>query len=247
MEKRFLPNKMKTLCVIPARYRSSRFPAKALADIHGKPMVVRTYERAIQAGLDEVLIATDDLRIERACQKADARVVMTSSLHPSGTDRVAEVAERFGGEIVVNLQGDEPLMRPSVIRRLVEVLKADETLDMASAFCPIHDDAEAENPNIVKVVCDKSGHALYFSRAPIPFTQKPNHPRLRHLGIYAYRAESLFRFVELAQSPLELLEKLEQLRALEHRFSIKMIAVEKAGFGVDTREDLQRLLACWKG
>lgn len=245
---------MKFRVVIPARYASSRLPGKPLADIAGKPMVVRVAERAAQAGAEEVIVATDDTRVRDAVESAGFRAVMTSPDHASGTDRIAEVATRLGcdeDDIVVNVQGDEPLISPELIRECALVLTTHEDAAVATLAHPIHDEVEFRNPNVVKVVMDEQGYALYFSRAPIPWPRDAfaagqsvpqDMPMFRHIGLYAYRASFLGAFGGLAPAPLERFEMLEQLRALWHGYRIAVaVTAEPPGLGVDTPEDLARV------
>jgi len=232
---------MKTLGVIPARYGAQRFPGKPLALIAGKPLVQRVYEQARQAQrLDRVVVATDDLRIADAVKKFGGEVVMTPSTCPSGTDRAAEVARQSDCDRIVNIQGDEPLMRPEMIDQLVDGLGDS---DMATLARPIESAEILADPNNVKVVFAHNGNALYFSRHPIPFVRDTGATtkHFRHLGIYAYQREFLLKFVQLPQSALEQAEKLEQLRALENGFTIKVLVTPYDSVGVDTPADVQRV------
>ena len=246
---------MKFTVVIPARYASSRFPGKPLADIGGKPMVVRVAERAAKSGASQVIVATDDTRIATAVDDHGYQVVMTRSDHESGTDRIAEVAAKLRLDtrhIVVNVQGDEPLIAPALIRRVAENLDAHREAAIATAACRIRDARDMANPNVVKVVLDNSGLALYFSRAPIPWARDafaqgiralpPKLPALRHLGIYAYRCSFLRTYSRLRPVAIEQAEALEQLRALAHGYRISVAITASAPHpGVDTPADLQRL------
>lgn len=246
---------MKFRVVIPARYASSRLPGKPLADIGGKPMVVRVAERAAEAGAEEAIIATDDERVRQAAEQAGFRALMTSVEHASGTDRLAEVAEILDcadDDIIVNVQGDEPLIAPALIRECALCLNLHEAAAIATLAHPIFSAEEFRNPNVVKVVTDEQGYALYFSRAMIPWprdafasgeTSLPEGlPVLRHIGLYAYRAKFLREFAGLAPSPLERFEMLEQLRALWHGYRIAVaVTPEAPGAGVDTPEDLARV------
>lgn len=244
---------MSFIVVIPARYASTRFPGKPLADIAGKPMVVRVAERARASAARDVVIATDHDEIERVGRAHGYPVVITRADHASGTDRIAEVVERLGcgdDEIVVNVQGDEPLIEPASIDLVARELEADRDASLATAAYPVRHSDEFVNPNAVKVVCDARGRALYFSRASIPFPRDdrlsghaltPRHA-LRHIGLYAYRAAFLRRFAQLSPSPLEQIEALEQLRALWHGFAIRVALCDAAPEGgVDTTEDLARV------
>ena len=233
--------------IIPARYASSRYPGKPLVDLNGKPMVVRVCERAAQSGADAVHVATDDERIASAVKAHGFKVVMTRTDHASGTDRLAEAAAqlRLGDErIVVNVQGDEPLIEPALIRKVAEGLGR---ADMSTACHAIHDAASLTNPNVVKVVLDARGFALYFSRSRIPYPREGDAPCYRHAGIYAYRVGFLKRYAALAPAPLEKAEALEQLRALWHGHRIAVVVSETdIPPGVDTPQDLEavrRMLA----
>jgi 3-deoxy-manno-octulosonate cytidylyltransferase (CMP-KDO synthetase) len=230
--------------VIPARYRSTRFPGKPLADLRGKPLIRHAWERAGRATLaDRVIIATDDERIASAARSFGAEVAMTRPDHPSGTDRVAEVARSLDSEVVANVQGDEPLVNPAHIDAAIAPLLDDPTTPMSTLCCPIEETADLANPNVVKVVFDRRGYALYFSRLPIPFVrdQHADATRYRHLGLYVYRREFLLSLAELAPTPLEQAERLEQLRVLEHGHRIRVVTVERALPGVDTPSDLEKL------
>jgi len=239
---------MKIIGIIPARYASTRFPGKPLALIAGKPLIQHVVEQCEKAkSLSEVIVATDDTRIFEAVQDF-CQVEMTSPDHPSGSDRIAEIAERNSCDAVVNIQGDEPLIDPAVIDAVAHALSENE---MSTAATPIRDPAEYENPNAVKVVVNVSGHALYFSRRTIPFLrdaanrsvaeQLAAFPFLKHLGIYGYRRETLLRLVKFPQSPLEQAEKLEQLRALENGIQIAVVRVNYDSIGVDMPEDVARV------
>lgn len=240
--------------VIPARYASSRLPGKPLADIGGRPMVLHVVERALQAGAETVVVATDDSRVQQAVAAAGYPVIMTSPDHQSGTERLVEVAETLGWDddtLVVNVQGDEPLIDPALIREAARQLVLHPDAVMATLAHPIHDHADFINPNVVKVVADEAGYALYFSRAPIPwprdaFSVQQSMPHelgaLRHIGLYAYRAGFLRTYASLAASPLERYEMLEQLRVLWHGHRISLgITPTAPAPGVDTAEDLARV------
>ena len=246
--------------VIPARHASTRLPGKMLADLGGKPMVVRVAECAAASGAARVVIATDHAEILDAAKRHGIRVVMTSDAHPSGTDRLAEACQLLGledHEIVVNVQGDEPLIDPSLIDGVAGLLAGDRQAAIATCAAPIHSAQVLFNPNVVKVVCDRAGHALYFSRAPIPWDRDapasgaqalaPGLPALHHIGIYAYRVDFLKRFPTLARGTLEAVESLEQLRALEHGYTIAVNPIQShPGAGVDTIEDLARVRAIFE-
>lgn len=241
--------------VVPARYASTRLPAKPLADICGKPMIVRVLERVAGAGATEICVATDHDGVRDAVLAAGGQAVMTRADHPSGTDRLAEVAVLRGwgdDEIVVNVQGDEPLIDPAALAAVAEALAADPQAAIATAAHALVSAEDAFNPNIVKVVCDAAGRALYFSRAPIPWARDawagrrdevpPGLPMRRHVGLYAYRVSFLRRYAQLDPSPLEHWEALEQLRALWHGYRIQVLDLVSApAAGVDTPEDLERV------
>lgn len=241
--------------VIPARFGSTRLPGKPLLDIAGKPMVIRVYERAVQSGAQSVVIATDDNRIAEAADKAGAPWVMTSPDHPSGTDRLQEVAAKFGwadDAIIVNVQGDEPLIPPEVINQVADNLAAHHQASMATLAEPLHDVTQFTNPNIVKLVRDHQNMALYFSRACVPWARDAFRDGvtafptpdlyLRHLGIYAYRVRFLHQYVGWPPALLEQLEALEQLRALYYGARIHVdLASANLPPGVDTAEDLERV------
>ncbi len=255
--------------VIPARFASTRLPGKPLLDIGGKPMVIRVAEQATRSGAQQIIIATDHQPIIAVAQQHGYQACMTRADHASGTDRIAEVAAQQGWDdntIVVNVQGDEPLIPPPLIRAVAQHLHDHPQCAIATACHPIHDEASMRNPNIVKAVLDKHGNALYFSRAPIPWPRdagislslpegqigRPSSPRgevrrgdveiraLRHIGIYAYRASFLRAFGKLAPAPIEQIEALEQLRALYHGYKIGVtITQDTPPGGVDTEQDLQ--------
>jgi 3-deoxy-manno-octulosonate cytidylyltransferase (CMP-KDO synthetase) len=243
--------------VIPARYASSRFPGKALADVAGKPMVVRVAERAARSGAQALYVATDDKRIEAAAHAHGVASILTSERHATGTDRVAEAAQKLGlpdEAIVVNVQGDEPLIAPDLIARVAQSLDQQPDAVMSTACHAIHERADIFSPHVVKVALDAKGRALYFSRAPIPFARDAwsgEHagkdapsglPCYRHIGIYAYRAGFLKKYADLAPSPLEAFEALEQLRVLWHGFRIAVAISETAAApGVDTPGDLEKV------
>jgi len=265
---------LRAVGLIPARYASSRFPGKVLAPIAGRPMIQHVVERARQAThLDLVLVATDDPRVRDAVAAFGGRAVMTSPGHASGTDRIAEVARGIDCEIVVNVQGDEPTLDPASIDEAVAPLLDDPTVEMATLCTAIRDEAAARDPNIVKVVCDRRGFALYFSRAPIPYhrDRDPGVPRResrvpgragdagpgtrdegpvpwrKHIGLYAYRRDVLLRLAALAPTALEKAERLEQLRALEHGIRIVVVETEHDAIGVDVPADIARVAALLGG
>ena len=230
--------------VIPARYASSRFPGKALADIAGKPMIQWVYERARQARcLQRLLVATDDERIAEAIKHFGGEVVMTSPEHPSGTDRLAEAVRDLPCDVVVNVQGDEPLIDPRAIEQAVQPLLDDATIVMSTLATPITSEDVWHDPNVVKVVTDANGFALYFSRSSIPYHRDGTPPlnALHHVGLYVYRKDFLLRFAALSPTPLEQLERLEQLRVLENGGKIKVVVTDYTAIGVDTAEDLEKV------
>ncbi len=238
--------------LIPARLASTRLPNKPLADIAGLPMVVRVAQRALQSGAQQVVVACDSAQILQACQAHGISAVLTRPDHPSGSDRLAQACTLLGlpdDAIVVNVQGDEPLIDPALIGAVAEVLTQQSTVHMATAAHAIDNAADMANPNVVKVVLNRLGHALYFSRSLVPYYRDGHHDghpqapvALRHIGIYSYRVGFLKQFPLLAQAPIELAESLEQLRALWHGYSIAVHTAEHApGPGVDTPADLERV------
>ena len=238
------PSSVSVAVIIPARYHSTRLPGKALADIGGYPMIEHVYRRARAArGVGAVIVATDDQRIADAVAAFGGEARMTSPHHPSGTDRLAEVAADLACDIVVNVQGDEPLIEPAMIEEAVAPLAADAALQMSTLRRRIDDPAELQNPNVTKIVVDREGCALYFSRAAIPFTRAgcPPAPAWRHIGLYAYRRDCLLRLTALPPTAMEQAEALEQLRALEHGIRIRAIETAHDSIGVDTPEDLARV------
>jgi 3-deoxy-manno-octulosonate cytidylyltransferase (CMP-KDO synthetase) len=239
---------MKIFGLIPARYASTRFPGKPLHPIAGRPLLQHVVERCRQARrLAEVIVATDDTRIADVARKF-CRVEMTSPEHPSGTDRIAEVVARLDGDAAVNVQGDEPLIDPAVIDAVAGAL---QDAPMSTAATPVRDPSEYDNPNVVKVVVNAAGRALYFSRRTIPFVrdaasrpiaeQLAAFPFLKHLGIYGYRRETLLQLVRFPVSPLEAAEKLEQLRALDHGIELAVVQVHYDSVGVDVPADVARV------
>lgn len=241
--------------VVPARFASTRLPGKPLADICGRPMVVRVLERAQRSGASDIWVATDHEAVAEAVRAAGGQALMTRPDHASGTDRIAEVAATLGwgdDEVVVNVQGDEPLIDPELITATAEALVDDGEAAIATACHPLQSIDDAFNPNVVKVVCDRAGRALYFSRATIPWARDAfaasrealpaDLPMSRHVGIYAYRCSFLRRYAGLSPAPIEQAESLEQLRALWHGFRIRVIVIDEApAAGVDTAEDLARV------
>ena len=231
--------------IIPARFASSRFPGKALASLAGRPMVQHVYERAhMSRYLTDVLVATDDDRIAHAVRAFGGRVRMTNSDHPSGTDRLAEVAHSEPASIYVNIQGDEPLIDPEAIDAAILSVHGDEEVSMGTLKKRIDDPSDILNTNVVKVVTNLAGDAIYFSRCPIPYERdgRSDVPvYFKHIGLYVYRGDLLRRYPDLPVGPLEKAERLEQLRALENGFRIRVVETEYESVGVDTPEDLERV------
>jgi 3-deoxy-manno-octulosonate cytidylyltransferase (CMP-KDO synthetase) len=236
------PHPPHTVAVIPARYHSTRFPGKPLADLAGRPMIEHVYTRAATApGVDAVVVATDDVRIEQAVKNFGGIVRMTSRDHRTGLDRIAEIAADLSCEIVVNVQGDEPLIDPQAIAEVTAPLASDPGLQMATLRRRITDPGEIDNPHVVKVVVDRRDRALYFSRSCVPFVRDARQPVFKHIGLYAYRLAFVRELATLPQTALELAESLEQLRALEHGFPICAVETHYDSIGVDTPEDLERV------
>ncbi|HPX10427.1 MAG TPA: 3-deoxy-manno-octulosonate cytidylyltransferase [Candidatus Cloacimonas sp.] len=234
---------MKAVAIIPARYHSTRFPGKALAKLLNKPLIQWVWEAVNNSNLfDQVMVATDSVKIKEAVDNFGGIAILTSKEHQSGTDRIAEVAESLDSDIIVNVQGDEPLINQKVLFPLLQVMQ-DTSLPIASLMTPIKDLSLLSNPNLVKVVVDNDSNALYFSRSVIPYNRDNIHfeDYWQHIGVYAYRRNALMRLVKLPSGKLEQAEKLEQLRALENGIPIKMIKTEYNGIGVDTPEDLLKL------
>ena len=241
------------LVVIPARLGSTRLPCKPLADIHGKPMVVRVAERAMQSAAHSVIVATDSPEIQAACDEYRIECLLTRDDHPTGTDRIAEIAQQLklpDNAIVVNVQGDEPLIPAVLINQVAQALAAHPACAIATVAVAIAEPAEIANPNVVKVVLNRSGEAMYFSRAGIPVARDAaaaTTEHLRHLGIYAYRADFLQAYTRLEPAPPEQAESLEQLRALWNGYRIQVhVASEAPPAGVDTQEDLERIRSSWR-
>ena len=247
-----------TVAIIPARYASTRLPGKPLLSIAGKPMVVRVCERAAAARtVSRVIVATDDERVRDAVTAEGFEAVLTSSDHETGTDRLAEVASGLDAALVVNVQGDEPMLPPSTIDAAVEALQGDPDAVMSTTCEAILDPLSMLDPNIVKVVTRADGRALYFSRAAVPFPRDtgieydPLPPEVlrmyrKHTGLYVYRREFLLEFASMPQTPLERIERLEQLRALENGYDIRVVEVAEHSIGVDTAEDLERVRGLWR-
>jgi len=235
---------MSVIAVIPARYGSTRLPAKALADIGGVPMIVRVWRQVrLARSIERAIVATDDERIAAPVRAAGGEAMMTSAAHQSGTDRIAEVARSVHADIYINVQGDQPFTDPRDLDAVAAPMLTDSSIDMATLATPIVDLEEFRNPTKVKVVCDATGNALYFSRSPIPYPRDIEGVpagALRHIGIYAYRWEFLLKFASLAPGKLEQLEKLEQLRALENGYRIRVVDSVSPQLEIDTAEDLDR-------
>ncbi len=241
---------MTVTAVIPARYASTRLPGKPLAEIDGRPMIQWVCERVGRASLvDAVIVATDDQRIFDAVSAFGGKVVMTAPDHPSGTDRLAEVAENLNSEIIVNVQGDEPLIEGAVIDAAIRPMVEGDSAPVATAATRIKSREDLLNPDVVKVVTDGAGYALYFSRSPIPFDRdvapssmdQDKRPFWKHIGLYVYRKDFLLQYSRLDRTPLEMREKLEQLRILEHGHRIRVVETAYDSLGVDSLEDLERI------
>ena len=239
------------IIAIPARFGSTRFPGKVTALLAGKPVIEHVYEACVKANLGNIVIATESPRVVAACMQFGANVLMTSENCQSGTDRIFQATENGTEKFIINVQGDEPFIDPQTIVRIAQLLRSDSNCDIATAVMATTDDAKIDNPNCVKAVLGKDMQALYFSRSRIPFKREPsqenkNFVYWHHCGIYGYKREALKRFVSLPQSPLEKIEKLEQLRALEDGMVIKCIEIKPSGPAIDTQADLQRAEEYWK-
>ena len=233
---------MEIVGVIPARLKSTRLPCKLLLPLLGKPLIQWTWGNAKKATLlDKLIIACDDERLRKIVESFGAEVILTSSQHTSGTDRIAEAVREMDVRLVVNIQADEPLIHPSLIDSLIETMKEDSSLVMATAKKKITDFSEIEDPNVVKVVTDKNDFALYFSRLPIPYSENKEVDYYKHIGIYIYTKDFLFTFKNLGPSSLEKTERLEQLRAIEAGYKIKVITTSFECHGVDTEKDLAKV------
>jgi 3-deoxy-manno-octulosonate cytidylyltransferase (CMP-KDO synthetase) len=235
---------VRTAIVIPTRYESKRFPGKALVKIDGKPLIEHVYRQARKVrGVERVLVATDDQRIQKSVEEFGGEVVMTSAGHKCGTERVAEAAESLEAEIIVNLQGDEPRIDPRSIEQVIAAMAGNPELPMATLKTPIRDQSDLDNPNVVKVVTDQNGLALYFSRSVMPHQGRGRDLcAYKHIGVYAYRHDFLRQFAGLEQSELEKIEKLEQLRALENGFKIMVVQTEHDSIAVNTQKELEQVL-----
>lgn len=237
--------------MIPARYQASRFPAKLMQDLCGKPVIVRTYEAAISTGLfDAVYVVSDSTIISDVISEIGGNVIMSKKEHQSGSDRIAEAVEDMDVDIVINVQGDEPFIDGESLGKIIEVFKKDEKeeIDLASLMTPITDWEEISNPNTVKVIVDNQNCALYFSRSPIPFPRdkEVEATYYKHKGIYAFRKRALMDFQRLPMLPLEAKEKIEAIRFLEYGKKIKMVETHVTGIEIDTPEDLERAVKAWK-
>ncbi len=241
----------KAIVVIPARYGSTRLPAKALAEIEGKPLVQHAYDRARLSELaSDCIIATDDERIKEACERFGSKVMMTLPTHNSGTDRMAEVATRTEADVYINVQGDEPLIDPGAVDLLIKMMFDNPSIKMGTLRRPIESYENFINPNNARVVCDRNDFALYFSRAPIPYltreqfeASKNNRIAYKHIGIYSFRRDFLLEFSQMSLSSLERTERLEQLRALEAGVKIKVLTTDYESISVETQDDLDRIRA----
>lgn len=258
-------SEVRVYIVIPARLESSRLKRKLLLDLEGQPLILHTIQRASQVGAHEVIVATDSEEILNVVKGYCSRALLTSAHHKSGSDRVAEVARKLPkNSVIVNLQADEPLISPTVIRTAIDEMLKDKNIDITTTCEKINNIQDVLDPNVVKVVYDRKGFAIYFSRSPIPFPReevmkygsleaalKSNNRLLsifrKHTGLYVYRQESLLKFSQIGQTTLEKIESLEQLRALEHSMKIKVLEVEGHSIGVDTEEDFKKVVEILKG
>lgn len=233
-----------TVAIIPARYDATRLPGKPLIDLGGQPMIQRVYARVRQVPeIERIIVATDDRRIADVVAQFGGEVQMTRADHPSGTDRIAEVAATLDAEIIVNVQGDEPLIAPETIMAALHPVQSEPDLPIATTCEPL-EPSDVENPNVVKVVCDTQGNALYFSRAPIPYPRRLDIAQTlwrKHTGLYVYRRQALLHLTALPPAPLELAEGLEQLRALTHGLTIRVVETTHHAISVDTHEDVMRV------
>ncbi|AZQ44621.1 3-deoxy-manno-octulosonate cytidylyltransferase [Nonlabens ponticola] len=241
---------MRKIAIIPARLQASRFPEKLLQDLAGKPVIVRTYEATVNTQLfDEVFVVTDSGKIHDVILQHGGNAIMSQKEHECGTDRIAEAAQNIDADIVVNVQGDEPFTNREDLSRLLEIFEKDQdqSIDLTSLMHELIDPADVENPNNVKVIVDQCSNAMYFSRAAIPFQRDEHHiqPVYKHIGIYAFRKKALMDFYHSQPTPLELAEKIEGIRYLEHGKKIRMIKTSQASIGIDTPQDLERAIKLW--
>jgi len=237
--------------MIPARYKASRFPAKLMQDLGGKPVIVRTYEAAVNTGLfDEVYVVTDSTEISEVITGVGGKVILSKKTHESGSDRIAEAVEDMDVDIVINVQGDEPFIDAESLEKIITVFKNDteKEIDLGSLMTPITDWDEIANPNTVKVIVDNQDFALYFSRSPIPYPRdkEVDVPYYKHKGVYVFRKRALMDFKKLPMLPLEAKEKIEAIRFLEYGKKIKMVETHVTGIEIDTPEDLERARKVWK-
>ena len=234
---------MKFLGVIPSRYASTRLNAKPLADICGHTMIEWVYKRAKLSNLDEVIVATDDERILKEVENFGGKAILTSKDHPNGTSRIAEVCEKMSGyDVIVNIQGDEPLIKPEMINSIIDSFKNDKNIKMSTLKYKLDNMEDINNPNYVKVIVDKDDYAIYFSRSPIPYPRNMDMKNYyKHIGIYGYLREFVIEYSKMAQTPLEISESLEQLRAIENGYKIKVLETPYKIIGVDTFEELEKV------
>lgn len=233
---------MEITAIIPARYDSTRFPGKPLANIAGEPMIKHVYQRVEDVkNLDKVIVATDDKRIYDTVESFGGRVEMTSKEHSSGTDRIAEVASSLESDLIINVQGDEPLIEPAMIEQAVDPFYCDDGLVMSTLKKKIESKSEVSDPNVVKVVTDREGYALYFSRSTIPYNQKQANDYYKHIGLYVYSKDFLLQFSNMKPTSLEKTESLEQLRALQNGYKIKVVETNFNTIGVDRPDDIERV------
>jgi len=234
---------VKVIGVIPARFKSSRFPGKPLADICGKPMVWWTYNQAVKAkGIDKVYVATEDVRIKEVCEKYKIPCIMTSDEHRNGTERVAEVSEKTDGDIYITIQGDEPLIEPHNIEKIVNLMKSDDKIQCSTAKTPFKDPVDVVNGTTIKALSDLEGNLLFVTRSPVPYPKASlNYKIYKHMGLFGFRRETLQLFPKLSMGPLEEIEDLEVLRFIEHGIKMKVIETESGTISVDTVKDLNRV------
>jgi len=239
---------MKTVVVIPARLESTRLPNKVILDIGGKPLIQRVFEQVKKSKkVSDIFIATDSEKIIKIVESFGGKAILTSSKHQSGTDRIAEAVQNLETDFIINVQGDEPLISPNLIDSLISVLENDDEVSFVSAMRKIDNLEDLDNPNCVKVITDFSQNAIYFSRSKIPFSRDNDFQNyFQHIGIYGYKKDFLLKYSQLPQTVLEQTEKLEQLRAIENGFKIRMVETEYKSIGVDTLADLEKVRQIWK-